>query len=67
MNKTIKRILAASLALTIAYAGGYELSFNKQSNIPATASTTSNVKWKGKTPKYIFMFIENITFNLIER
>ena len=57
MNKTIKRILAASLALTIAYAGGYELSFNKQSNIPATASTTSNVKWKGKTPKYIFMFI----------
>lgn len=56
MNKTAKRIMGAMLALTIIGGASYGISsFTKISEVDA--ATSSNVKWNGKTPKYIFMFI----------
>ena len=56
MNKTVKRILGSMLALAMVLGGGY--SVNNQIKPQAVeAATSSAVKWNGKTPKYIFMFI----------
>lgn len=57
MNKTIKRILVTFLALTITYEGIHGLNLTKQNKLSADASMDSNAIWKGKIPKYIFMFI----------
>lgn len=54
MNKTVKRILGGMLALAIVTGVGYTV--NSHIN-PKSAEAASNVSWKGKTPKYIFMFI----------
>lgn len=56
MNKTVKRLIGAIIAVTIVMGIGYTL--NRQINPEAVEATTlSSVKYKGKTPKYIFMFI----------
>lgn len=56
MNKTVKRIMGAMLALTLIGGAGYGLStiINPKE---AGAASASTVNWNGKTPKYIFMFI----------
>lgn len=56
MNKTAKRIMGAMLALTLICGGAYGISTQIKPQ-EVGAETTSTVKWNGKTPKYIFMFI----------
>ena len=56
MNKTVKRIIGSIIAVTIITGIGYTV--NRQINPEAVeAATSSSVKYNGKTPKYIFMFI----------
>lgn len=56
MNKTAKRIMGAMLALTLIGGAGYGIS-TQIKPYRVEAETGSTVKWNGKTPKYIFMFI----------
>ena len=58
MNKTAKRIMGAMLALTLICGGAYGISTQIKPQ-EVGAATTSTVKWNGKTPKYIFMFIHD--------
>jgi len=54
MNKTVKRILGAMLALAIVIGVGYTA--NSQIK-PQAVEAASSANYNGKTPKYIFMFI----------
>lgn len=56
MNKTAKRVIGTILSLAMIMGIGYTI--NSKINLqPASAATDSAVKYSGKTPKYIFMFI----------
>lgn len=56
MNKTVKRIIGATIALAMITGIGYTV--NRQVNPKSVeAATSSSVKYNGKIPKYIFMFI----------
>lgn len=55
MNKTAKRIVGSVLALAIVTGVGYTV--NSQIIKPQSVEAASSEKYKGKTPKYIFMFI----------
>ncbi|PRR78995.1 alkaline phosphatase [Clostridium vincentii] len=54
MNKTIKRILVSMLALAMVLGVGYTINSQMKRQ---EVETVSGENWKGKTPKYIFMFI----------
>lgn len=54
MNKTVKRILGAALALALVAGAGYTLDTQVKNNGVSAASSSN---YNGKTPKYIFMFI----------
>jgi len=56
MNKTAKKIMGAMLALSMILGVGYTVNnqINPQSVV---AASDSSVKYSGKTPKYVFMFI----------
>lgn len=55
MNKTVKRIAGAVLALAMVIGTGYTI--NIQAIKPQAVEAASSAKYNGKTPKYIFMFI----------
>ena len=56
MNRTAKRIMGTVLALTLIGGSGYSIcTILKPQDIQK--ASVSTVKWEGKTPKYIFMFI----------
>jgi len=54
MNKTVKRILGSMLALAMVLGIGYTVNSEVKPQVVEAATSTT---WKGKTPKYIFMFI----------
>lgn len=56
MNKTAKRIMGSMLALAIVAGVGYNLNV-KFNPVNTEVSASSDQKYNGKKPKYIFMFI----------
>lgn len=56
MNKTVKRVMGAVLALAMIAGLGYTANRNVNPQV-VEAATSLSVKYNGKTPKYIFMFI----------
>lgn len=56
MNKTAKRIMGSMLALAIVSGVGYNLNL-RFNPVNTEVNAASSVKYNGKKPKYIFMFI----------